>query len=54
LAKKLGVNGKYSPAVEPKITYDGLPKGEHTLTAVLAGNDHSDTGTEASVTFTVE
>ncbi len=54
LAKKLGVNGKYSPSVAPTITYENLPKGEHTLTAMLANNNHSDTGQEASVTFTVE
>ena len=54
LAVKLGVDGQYSPAVEPTITYTGLPKGEHTLEVDLANNDHSDTGTTASTTFTVE
>ena len=54
LAVKLGVDGMYSPAVEPTITYSGLPKGEHTLEVALANNDHSDTGTTASTTFTVE
>ena len=54
LAVKLGVDGKYSPAVEPKITYSGLPAGEHTLEVALANNDHSDTGATASTTFTVE
>ena len=54
LAVKLGVDGQYSPAVEPTITYSGLLKGEHTLEVALANNDHSDTGTTASTTFTVE
>ena len=54
LAVKLGVDGQYSPAVEPTITYSGLPKGEHTLEVDLANNDHSDTGTTATTTFTVE
>lgn len=54
LAKDLGVEGQYSPSVEPTITYDNLPPGEHTLEVYLANNDHSDTGVEASVTFTVE
>lgn len=54
LAVKLGVDGQYSPAVEPTITYSGLPKGEHTLEVDLANNDHSDTGTTATTTFVVE
>jgi hypothetical protein len=54
LAKQLGVEGQYSPAVEPTITYSDLPPGEHTLTAELANNDHSSTGVTATTTFTVE
>lgn len=54
LAVKLGVDGKYSPAVAPEITYRKLPPGEHTLEVHLANNDHSDTGTQAETTFTVE
>jgi len=54
LAVKLGVDGQYSPSTEPKITYSGLPKGEHTLEVNLANNDHSDTGTSATTTFTVD
>lgn len=54
LAVQLGVDGKYSPSTEPRITYSGLPEGEHTLEVYLANNDHSDTGTTASTTFTVE
>ena len=54
LAKELGVDGEYSPATEPTITYEGLPAGEHTLEVYLAENDHSDTGVEAATAFTVE
>ena len=54
LAKKLGVEGQYSPSTEPTITYENLPSGEHTLEVALANNDHSDTGVTASTTFTVE
>jgi hypothetical protein len=54
LAVDLGVDGKYSPAVAPEIVYRRLPPGEHTLEVHLANNDHSDTGAQASTTFTVE
>jgi plastocyanin len=53
LAVKLGVNGKYSPSVTPSITYKHLPKGKHKLEVYLANNDHSSTGVESSVSFTV-
>jgi hypothetical protein len=54
LAEQLGVEGKYSPSTEPTITYKDLPAGEHTLEVYLANNDHTDTGVEASTTFTVD
>ena len=54
LAEQLGVDGQYSPSVEPTITYTGLPAGEHTLTVYLANNDHSESGVEETITFTVE
>ncbi len=54
LAEQLGVDGMYSPSTEPTITYTGLPAGEHTLTVYLANNDHSESGVEETVTFTVE
>ena len=54
LAKQLGTDGQYSPATEPTITYEGLPKGEHTLEVDLVNNDHTETGTSATVTFEVE
>jgi hypothetical protein len=54
LAKKLGVQGKYSPSVTPSITYKGLPKGKHTLQVQLANNDHSNAGASAKVSFKVK
>ncbi len=54
LAKKLGVDGKYSPSVTPSVTYTGIPAGAHTLTVFLANNDHSDTGVKTTVKFTVK
>lgn len=54
LAKQLGTAGKYSPSVEPMITYAGIPAGRHTLKVWLANNDHSDTGYTSTVTFTVK
>jgi plastocyanin len=54
LAKKLGVEGQYSPAVEPTITYKGLPAGEHTLTVDEVNNDHTETDVSATTTFTVK
>lgn len=54
LAVQLGIAGKYSPAVLPKITYMHLPKGKHTLAVFLVNNDHSNTGAKSSVSFWVK
>jgi hypothetical protein len=54
LAKKLGVNGQYSPSTTPSITYAGLPSGKHVLVVYLANNDHTDTGVTTTTTFTVK
>jgi hypothetical protein len=54
LATKLGVQGKYSPSVTPSITYKNLSPGNHKLEVYLANNDHSNTGVEASTSFTVK
>lgn len=54
LAAKLGIAGKYSPAVTPTITYTGLPKGKHTARVFIVNNDHSDTGSSATLVFTVK
>jgi hypothetical protein len=54
IAKQLGVDGKYSPAVEPTITYEEIPPGDHTLVVFLANNNHTDTGVEAQTRFTVK
>jgi hypothetical protein len=53
LAVRLGIAGKYSPAVRPEITYKGLPPGRHTLVAALVNNDLSRTGVRARVVFSV-
>jgi hypothetical protein len=54
IGKKLGVNGHYSPALAPEITYKGLPKGKHVLEVYLANNNHTNVGVEDRVTFTVK
>jgi hypothetical protein len=54
LAKQLGVEGKYSPAGTPEITYEKIPPGKHKLEVYLANNNHTLTGVEAEVEFTVK
>ena len=54
LAAKLGIAGKYSPSVTPSVTYTGLPKGRHTAKVFLVNNDHSNTGSLATLAFTVK
>jgi len=57
LAKKLGVNGKYSPSVNNKVTYTGLPKGKHSITVFLVKNSHANygnSGAKKTLTFTVK
>lgn len=54
LAQKLGVQGRYSPTVNNKVTYTGLPKGKHKVTVFLAKNDHSNYGAKKTITFTVK
>jgi hypothetical protein len=54
LAQRLGVQGRYSPATAPTITYTNLPPGEHTLEVRVANNDHTNTRAAAEVTFTVQ
>jgi hypothetical protein len=53
LALKLGVNGYYSPAYKPEISYRGIPRGIHTLEAQLVNADDSPTGVASRVRFTV-
>jgi hypothetical protein len=54
LGKKLGVSGKYSPALAPTITYRHLPAGKHVLVVALANNNHTNVGVSAKVEFTVK
>jgi hypothetical protein len=53
LGKSLGVNGRYSPALAPTITYRHIPPGKHTLGVILANNNHTPTGVTATSDFTV-
>jgi hypothetical protein len=57
LAKQLGVDGKYSPSVNNKVTYTGLPKGKHSVTVFLVRNNHANypnSGAKKTLTFTVK
>jgi hypothetical protein len=57
LAKQLGVDGKYSPSVNNKVTYTGLPKGKHSVTVFLVKNSHANypnAGAKKTLTFTVK
>ena len=57
LAKQLGVNGKYSPSVNNKVTYTGLPKGKHTMTVFLVKNSHANytnSGAKKTISITVK
>jgi hypothetical protein len=57
LAKQLGVNGKYSPSVNNKVTYTGLPKGKHTVTVFLVRNNHANypnSAAKKTISFTVK
>jgi hypothetical protein len=53
LAASLRVNGKYSLAFAPAITYRNLPRGKHTLAVFLANRDRSSTGVSAETSFIV-
>lgn len=56
LAKQLGVQGKYSPSVNNKVVYSGLPKGKHKVTVFLVKNNHANygnAGAKKTITFTV-
>ena len=54
LAKQLNVDGQYSPAVMPTITYRDIPAGKHTLKVELANNNHTSTGKSATEQINVE
>lgn len=57
LAEQLGVQGKYSPSVNNKVVYTGLPKGKHTITVRLVKNSHANygnSGAKRTITFTVK
>lgn len=45
--------GEYSPSIDGKISYHGIPGGRHTIRAYLIRADHTDRGMVAEMTFTV-
>jgi len=53
IAVSLNVDGKYSPALAPNITYRNVPKGKHRLEVYLANNNHTNIGPEAEATVVV-
>ena len=57
IAVQLGVQGKYSPSLNNKVTYTGLPKGKHKVTVFLVRNNHANYPNKAAkrtITFTVK
>jgi hypothetical protein len=54
LAAKIGVVGKYSPSVTPKITYTNLPSGKHTVVVYLVSNDNKKLGPSDKLAFPVQ
>ena len=54
LGAKIGLEGKYSPSVTPKITYTDLPSGKHTVVVYLVSNDNKKLGPTDKVTFPVQ
>lgn len=57
LAAQIGVQGKYSPSVNNKVVYTGLPKGKHSVTVFLVRNSHANyknSGAKKTITFTVK
>jgi hypothetical protein len=53
LALRLGVNGYYSPAFSPQITYSGIPTGRHAITVRLADGTGTPTDVSDTVRFVV-
>jgi hypothetical protein len=52
-ALHLAVNGYYSPATMPTITYEHIPAGRHTLEVTLVKRNEAATGVAAIVKFIV-
>lgn len=53
LALRLGVNGFYSPAYRPTITYRRIPPGWHALSVLLVNSNDTPTGVADVVRFRV-
>jgi hypothetical protein len=54
LAKRLGVDGHYSPATQPQIYYHNLPEGLYRLIIILAQNNGTPTPYHAVTHFRIE
>ena len=54
LAAEIGVEGKYSPSVTPKIIYKDLPSGPHTVVVYLVSNDQKKLGPSDKLMFPVQ
>jgi len=54
LGASIGVEGKYSPAVTPKIVYRNVPEGSHTVVVYVVANNHKKLGPSTSLKFTVQ
>lgn len=52
-ALRLAVNGYYSPADKPTITYKHIPRGRHTLEVELVNRNETPTGISETVHFSV-
>jgi hypothetical protein len=52
-ALRIGVNGYYSPADRPTITYQHIPRGIHVLEVVLAARNQTPTAVNAKARFRV-
>jgi hypothetical protein len=54
LARRLGVEGQYSPATQPQIYYHNLPQGLFRIVVTLAQNDGTPTPYHAVTHFRIE
>jgi hypothetical protein len=46
--------GRYTPASRPQMTFRDVPRGEHTLTVVVANGNRTDTDVQAASDFFVK
>jgi hypothetical protein len=46
--------GRYAPASRPQMTFRDVPRGEHTLTVVVANGNRTDTDVQSASDFFVK